>query len=190
MVQIDLHQARYRPATLSLCHGKTYTKLRKEYPALKKLTDSEITRIIHTFNKNLWQTAIDNRQGVDLPQRLGHIFIGTCEKKKAPNIDYNTSKELQKRIQHRNWESDNYLAKIFYTTFAYKYNFHNHELWAFNPGRNFKRTLGKEYPKQWKQYIEVPRNMKLNRLFQLMENRPTPYTPLAISLETYNEFEF
>ena len=93
-------------------------------------------------------------------------------------------------IQHRNWESDNYLAKIFFTSFASKYRYKNNELWGFEPGRDFKRTVGREYPVKWKMYVEIDPHIKISSLFRSKLYNIERTEQDTEGLKTYNEFEF
>lgn len=185
----DLHAPRYRRPATSIVNADFIKQLREKVPGCNVLNDREIKEVIKTFNGILWQTAIDTRDGVELPNQLGHIFIGTCPPKKAKNVDFKVSAEYLKVIQHRNWESDNYLAKIFYTTFGSKYRFKHHELWAFNPTRAFKREVGKTYPKYWKQYVMVDPTKKISFVYKSDDYKMTRVEEAVNSIDKYNEFE-
>ena len=86
-----------------------------------------------------------NRDGVELPDSLGYLFIGTCPPAKGVNTDYSLSKEYGKVLQNKNWETDGNIGKIFYTNYSTKYRFKNRELWQFTAVRNFKRSVAKKY---------------------------------------------
>jgi hypothetical protein len=163
----DLNAPRFRNKTEGTLNKEFLEALRENVKSVKTLTDSEIKNLIVTFNGNVWKKVIDKRDGVDLPEQLGHIFIGTCQPPKSKNVDFKSSMQHLKVVQHRNWESDNYLAKIFFTNYATKYKFKNHELWGFTPIRQFKRTLAKEYPKRWKQYVEIDSGKKISGLYKM-----------------------
>lgn len=126
----------------------------------------KIKKIIVAANKAIADTVIDFRDGIELPEQLGYMFLGTCQPKVRKNVDFKTTNYYQKVIQHRNWESDNYLAKIFYTNFETKYKFKFHEVWGFKACREFTQTVGKEYPENWKKYIQVDHTLKISRLYR------------------------
>jgi hypothetical protein len=100
------------------------------------------------------------------------------------------SQEYMQTIQHRNWESDNYLAKIFFTTFGNKFRYKNNELWGFEPHRDFKRTLAKVYPLKWKQYVEVDPHLKISNIYRTKLYNIKKSEEDTESLKSYNEFEF
>ena len=93
--------------------------------------------------RRIWKEVIENRDGVELPDSLGYIFIGTCPAAKSVNIDYALSKKYGKVLQNKNWETDGKIAKIFYTNYSTKYRFKNRELWQFTAVRQFKKAVAK-----------------------------------------------
>lgn len=185
----DLHAPRFRRQIDFTLNAEFYELLKEKVPAAKELTNAQLKDLIMTFNGQVWQAAIDNRDGVEIPEQIGHLFIGTCPPKKRKNVDFKKSADYLKVIEHRNWESDNYLAKIFFTTYGTKYRFKNHELWGFIPTRAFKRKVGKTYPLNWKRYIEVDPRLKLSFIYRknMVEFRNMDVAEQQMS--TYNEFE-
>ena len=105
------------------------------------------------------------------------------------NKDYKTSKELQQLIQHRNWESDNYLAKIFYTNYGSKYRFLHSKLWGFKPVRQFSRTVGQTYPEQYLKYVVVDNNRRINEIFSKRAFKMDMEKIENEMLKTYDEFD-
>lgn len=185
----NLKAPRFRSEHKIVLDSSTCKEIKKKVFAAKDLSENEIKTIVLTFNELLYKTAIENRDGVQLPDRLGHIFIGTCPKKKSVNIDYKKSADYNQVVQHRNWESDGYLAKIFYTSYPKKYNFRHKELWKFVATRNFTREVGKTYPENWKMYVEVDPKRNINRTFSKNVERIEEQESDAVKLQTYNEFE-
>lgn len=186
--KLDLHAPRFRRSTEGTLNADFIKQIKANLPAAKDLTAAEIKEIITTFNGQLWQTAVDKRDGVEIPEQIGHLFIGTCPPKKK-NVDFRATLDYMKVIQHRNWESDQHLAKIFFTTFGTKYRFKNNELWGFIPTRDFKRTVGKTYPKNWKQYVQVDPNMKMSGLYRSLKYQAYRIEQAKEQIVTYNEFE-
>jgi hypothetical protein len=73
-----------------MVHDETFFKtLYEKYPEFKKYKKSEITKIIRDFNKEKVVDAIINtREGVDLSQGIGRVFIGSCHLVQKENIDF------------------------------------------------------------------------------------------------------
>jgi hypothetical protein len=88
----DLNKPRYRAPRKS-AHDKDFLKaLREKYPHLKKYKPAEIAKIIRTFNKEkVVDTVINSREGVDLSQGIGRVFIGSCHIVQKENVDFGKS---------------------------------------------------------------------------------------------------
>ncbi|MCK5762493.1 MAG: hypothetical protein KAH05_00075 [Clostridiales bacterium] len=157
----------------------------------RKYSISEIKTVIKTFNTLVWENVIKHRDGVSLPESLGDIFVGTCPPKKlSKNVDYKSTLESDTVVQHRNYESDSYLAKIFYTTYNLKRKYKNGDVWGFKASRNFSRSVSKAYPVMWKMYYQIDPRRKVSEMFRSMmfETKIKQFRDNLIL--DYNEFEF
>lgn len=184
----DLNAPRYRPKKLNLTNQEVYEQFIKDNPRFGSLTVTQFKDVIKTFNGKIWQHIIDNRDGVELPEQLGYLFIGTCPRKHSDNIDYKKSEIYGVKVQNQNWESDQYVAKIFYTNFETKYRFKHHEMWGFTGVRDFKRTVAKTYPKEWKKYVQVDNLVKVSLLFRKQKFKDFKKQETARLLDEYDEF--
>jgi hypothetical protein len=186
----DLHAPRLRNKAHGLLNSDTLKEFKKEHKEYKDLDMATFKKIVVTFNEKLWWTVINDRDGVTLPEQLGFLFIGSCETPLVKtNIDFKKSLELGMNITLRNLESDSKLAKIFYTNYGTKYKFLNRDLWKFVAIRQFKRTVAQEYPKRWKQYVEIAQSQKVSSLFK--ETKPDNFVKMESELlEIYDEFNF
>ena len=185
----DLNAPRYRPKKLNLTNSEFYKKFVEDNPKYDQLTLDQFKDVIKTFNGLIWKTVVDHRDGVELPEQLGYIFIGSCPRKKS-NVDFKKSEHYGTVLQTQNWESDQYVAKIFYTNFETKYRFKHHELWGFKGLRDFTRTVGQTYPKEWKKYVQVDNLMKISRLFRKEKFKDFKKNETSELLEDYDEFNF
>jgi hypothetical protein len=184
----DLNAPRYRPKKLNFTNATFYEQFVKDNPKYSSLITLEMFKnIITTFNGKIWKTVVEDRDGVELPEQLGFIFIGTCPRKKS-NIDFNKSEKYGVTLQNQNWESDQYIAKIFYTNFETKYRFKHHEMWGFSGVRDFKRTIGQTYPKEWKKYLMVDNLVRISRIFRKQRFKQHKQELTKDLLETYDEF--
>ena len=183
----DLNAPRYRPKKLNLTNVEFYKKFISENPKYSFLTIEDFKNIIKTFNGLIWETVIKERDGVQLPEQLGYLFIGSCPRKKK-NVDFKKSDDHGVVLQHQNWESDQYLAKIFYTNFETKYRFKNHDLWGFKGVRDFTRSVGQTYPKEWKKYLLVDNLVKVSKIFRKQKYRHFKIEETKDLLKNYDEF--
>lgn len=185
----DLNAPRFRQKTYSVLNDKFFKNFREKFPKHKDLTNIQIREIIKSFNETFWETVIDHRDGVQFPEGIGAVFIGTCKQAKSANVDYAKSKKYGVAVSNRNWETDGKLAKIFYTSYASKYKYAFRECWSFTACRNFKRAVAKTYPDNWTMYIEVESNRKLWKIYTAITLRDKNNKQLKESLKNYNEFD-
>ena len=179
----DLNAPRYRQKRLGLLNEETIKEFKDKKPLYSKIDNKKLKKIIKTYNENLWHAVIDNRDGVELPDSLGFMFIGTCPNSKSVNTNYALSNQYGKVLQNKNWETDGNLGKIFYTNWSTKYRFKNRELWRFKACRNFKRTVAKDYPKNWTKYVVMKNKYRVAHLYDKTPDKTNE------ALKDYNEFE-
>lgn len=186
----DLHAPRYRAQRHELLNPQFYKSFRSANPKFAYLSDKEIRTIVKEVNGKIWETVIDERDGIELPEQLGYVFIGSCPAPKKDNPDYYVSKQLEKVIQHRNWESDQYLAKIFYTNSASKYRFQFSNLWGLSPVRQFSRKVAETYPENYNKYLVVDDYRRINYVFNnTMYKMDLKEKEQEIIKNDYNEFD-
>ena len=162
----DLNAPRYREKVLSLLNADLLKDFKDKYPMYGEIDNSKLKSIINLYNKKLWEEVINSREGVELPDSLGFLFIGTCPAAKSVNTNYALSKEYGKVLQNRNLQTDGKIAKIFYTNVSTKYRFKNRDLWQFQAVRQFKRTVAKTYPKYWPKYVIMESKRRVKDMFK------------------------
>jgi len=180
----DLNAPRYREKIKTLLNIDTYKRFKKKYPMYANVENSTLRKIIKMFNRKIWNGIIENRDGVELPNSLGYIFIGSCKPAKKVNVDYSKSKKYGKVLQNHNWETDGNIAKIFYTNYSTKYKFRNRDLWRFQAHRDFKRSVAKVYPDNWNKYMFMNDKQKISHLYYRQDDKCQEF------FKNYNEFEF
>ena len=185
----DLNAPRYRKTIDGTLNTDFIKLLKEKVPLSANLSNIEIKNIIKKFNENIWKSVIEKRDGVELPELIGHIFIGTCPPSKKKNIDFKASEEYLQVVQHRNFESDQFLAKIFFTNFGSKYRFKNHELWAFDATREFSRTVSATYPENWKKYLQIDPKVKISNIYKSNTYRLDKKDSELEQLKNYDEFD-
>ncbi len=185
----DLNAPRFRKMASGTLNTDFIKMLKEKVPSSANLSNQQIKSIITKFNENMWRSVIDKRDGVELPEQIGHLFIGTCPPPKKKNIDFKASEEYLQTVQHRNYESDQFLAKIFFTTFGSKYRFKNHELWAFDATRDFSRTVSATYPQNWKKYLQVDPKVKISNIYKSDSYKLDKKDEEQELIKYYNEFD-
>tara|TARA_R110002051_G_scaffold131800_2_gene205563 strand:+ start:420 stop:986 length:567 start_codon:yes stop_codon:yes gene_type:complete len=179
----NLNAPRYREKRKGFLNSKMFNEFKEKYPIYKNIDNRKLKKVITLYNEKLWKGVIDNRDGVELPDSLGYLFIGTCPPAKGVNTDYSLSRQYGKVLQNKNWETDGNIGKIFYTNYSTKYRFRNRELWQFKGVRKFKRDVSKTYPKEWTKYIVMKTKVRVTDLYKKKQKEiVSPY-------KDYNEFE-
>lgn len=187
----DLNAPRFRPKKENILNTAFYKRFIEKNPKYKDILSLEdVKSVIKSFNGKIWQTVIQNRDGIELPEQLGYVFIGSCPRKTGDNPDYKKSITYGYRTQNKNWESDEYVAKIFYTNYENKYRFRFHELWGFTGVRDFKRSVAHTYPKEWKKYLLVDKDQQVSKLFRKEKNKEYAKKESIKKLDQYDEFDF
>ena len=185
----DVKAPRFRPETLNVLNKEFFDLFRKKYPRFKNLDNDALKKIAKTFNRLMFQTVIDTRDGVELPEALGWLFIGTCEQSKKNNIDFAKSVKYGVTVSNKNWDTDGKLAKIFYSNLAPKHRIKNREFWRFKACRDFKRSVAKTYPENWNMYVRVDPLSKLETIYRKVQQRDYVQKETMKALKTYNEFD-
>lgn len=185
----DLNAPRFRPEVYNVLNKEFVEKFKEKYPRYKDLDNKKIKDIIKTFNKTLYNTVVNTRDGIQLPDQIGWLFIGTCQQSKRQNVDFVKSKKYGVTVTNNNWDTDGKLAKIFFTNYALKHKIKNREFWSFIACRDFKRLVAKNYPENWNMYLQVEPNIKLYKAYVKSIQKDYAIKQLAKSLETYNEFD-
>jgi hypothetical protein len=185
----DVKGPRYRPEIQSILTKKFFEDFKSKYSKYKHLDHADLRTIIKKFNESLFQNVIDFRDGMQLPESIGWLFIGTCQTSKKRNIDFAKSHKYGMTVVNKNWETDGKLAKIFFTNYAPKHKMKNREFWSFVACRKFKRTVAKTYPENWNTYLVIEPNRKLKLTYQKSFYKDLAIRNEKIQLESYNEFD-
>jgi hypothetical protein len=185
----DLSAPRYRAKAHNLMTNDFFKNFRAKFPKYEKVSDKELKKIIKVFNETVYQTVIESREGVQLPQEVGWLFVGTCDQSKKKNIDYNKSKKYGVTVTNKNWETDGKLCKIFFTSYNLKHKIKNREFWGFTACRNFKRSVSKAYAENWNIYVQVDPKKRIQVVERRLAFKEVRDRSLMLQLKTYNEFE-
>lgn len=185
----DLNAPRFRHKRVNLLNRDLYDKFIKRFPEYKDVSLQEFKEIIRTFNGNICQGIIDNRDGVELPDGLGFIFMGSCPPAKEQNVDVKKSLEFGVVANHKNWDSDNKLLKIFYTNRPSKYPFQNKQVWAFKAVKQFRKAASDAFIENWSSYIVVDNTKKISSMFARLRKRDYILKSSAQVPEDWDEFK-
>lgn len=185
----DLHAPRFRPKRTNILNKALFNDFLEKFPEYNGITLEQFKSIIHTFNEELYNGIIQNRDGVELPEGLGFVFMGTCPSAKKQNIDIKKSIEYGVAATHQNWDSDHNLLKIFYTNHTSKYPLLHKQVWAFKAVKQFRKAASDAYKEQWPRYIVVDPMQKISAMFTKMRKRDFIAEEVKNIPDDYNEFK-
>jgi hypothetical protein len=185
----DLNAPRFRPTRHKVLDADFLKRFKKKFPQYNDIPDSKLREIVGVHNELLWKTAITERNGAEFPEGLGYLFIGSCKSPKKFNHNFALSLEEGVSLRHKNFESDNFLAKIFYTNYANKYQFQNSELWRFKGIRDFTRAVAQAYPENWKMYVQVDSTVHISKMFKKKRRSNWLANKVIVTPLEYNEFD-
>ena len=185
----DVKASRYRPEVTTILNKEFFENFKKTHPKYKNLDNKMLRKIIKRFNQVVYQTVIDNRDGVQLPEQIGWLFIGTCQQSKKDNVDFAKSRKYGVKVSNNNWETDGKLAKIFFTNYAPKHKMKNREFWGFVACREFKRAVAKSYPENWNMYVQVLPKAKIDKVYNSIIYKDFLTKVNNNALKNYNEFD-
>ncbi len=185
----DIKAPRFRPDVYNVMNKKFFDSFREKYPKYKHLDNSQLRKIGKTFNQTIYQGVIDTRDGIELPEQIGWLFIGTCQQSKKQNTDFAKSKQYGIRVSNNNWATDGKLAKIFFSNFAPKHKIKHREYWKFVACREFKRSVAKAYPENWNIYVEVEPTKQTKLVYSKAYYKELKQKETAEALKTYKDFE-
>ena len=187
--QPNLKAPRFRPEVHSILNKQFLKEFKIKHPQYKNIMDATLKKMIKEFNRFIYQKIVNSRDGVELPESIGWLFIGTCQESKKKNIDFAKSKEYGLNITNKNWASDGKLAKIFFTNYAPKHKMKNREFWSFTACREFKRAVAKSYPENWNMYRVIEPTKKLKQIYSKAVYKEISLKQTAKNLVNYNEFD-
>jgi hypothetical protein len=185
----DVKAPRFRQSGHNVIDKSFIKRFKEKYAKYKHLTDTEIRTIIKKFNETVWENVIESRDGVNLPEGIGHLFIGSCNLLRSQNIDFAKSLKYGMTVNLKNWETDGKIAKIFYSSYSSKYKFEFRECWSFVACRNFKRSVAKNFPENWMMYVSVESSKKMRKTYTGIVLKEMRQKQTQSKLGDYKEFD-
>lgn len=186
----DLSAPRYREKVFGVLNSRLLEEFKEKYPQYKDLDIHQFTQIVKEFNEAVWKEVIEYRDGVELPDGLGFLFIAsTPASKHKNNIDFKESARLGVTVHNQNWDTDNRLAKIMYSSYNAKYRYAFREIWGFQAVRQFKRSVAQTFPDNYQRYVQLSDTDRVKDIFNKVVDRKIEKRNYDNSIDEYNEFE-
>lgn len=180
---------RFRKGYTPVLTKELFEKFIKNHPQHKSLSIEKFTEIITHSSQRMWESIIEERDGLELPSG-GSIFLGSTKILAKNNYNIQASIKANTPVKHRNYETDGYVAKIYYTPRLSKIPMRERSIWAFKANRTFRRTVSQTYPLEWKKYIAVVNTFKITKEYNKSKLKQYSEQRAIKETESYNEFDF
>lgn len=161
----DRKAPRYRPQRDMVYSNSFFKEFYEKHPGLKHLSKAKIRLIVREFNKKIVEECCLYRDGVELPEGLGFIFVASIKMKDRTDlVDYAKSIKYKKKILHKNHDTNGYVGKIMYTVVPAKYKIKDASIWSLVASRNFKNAMKRVYSSNYNRYHNIT-GMKPSALY-------------------------
>ncbi len=152
-MKVDLNAKRVCEKKTSVFGVKEFKDFLIKFPEHKGLTKKEFTEIIRTFNYEMIEETKRNINGVTFPLNIGVIRIVNKGVMKHRPINYKESLAHGKIIRHRNFETDNNIMGIMYSSVKKGMNIKNGNVYIFSAMKFFRRDASEYFKKNWARVI-------------------------------------
>ena len=174
---------RFRKTCHTVPMSNVLLKIKAKHSKYKDITVQQAEEIVNNFSIFLTEKAVNNREGIELPEGLGTVLI-TSFKTSKRLIDKASSERLGVKVYHSNLATDGFMAKIFYSNDRMRYRLPNREMWGMKGCRDFTTLASHRFKDDWKKYIQLERTKKQTG----SSYTPVDRTPFIDPEENYNEF--
>lgn len=185
----DITGPRFRKKFHMILAKRLHLRFIEAHPQHSSVTWEKFRDVIKGHSQKMWETTINERDGIELPIVRGSIFLGSTKIKVKNNYDIQASIKANDFIRHRNYDTDGHVAKIYYSPYLSKIGGRDRSLWSFKGVREYKRSVSKAYAKNWKNYQRVTSLDPIVDEYHRHERRIRLTEKTAYHTKSYNEFD-
>lgn len=186
----DLNAPRFRKSNYSVIDDNFISDFLQEHPEYSDMPELSkkgfIKKKINQFNSYIWKHVLNNRDGIDLPERLGVVFVGAKTSIYNP-VKYGLSASVGKEVRTTNPETNGLIAKVFYSRHSRNHGITVKTMWGFKICREFARSVASVFKTSYNKFRRVENKRQLMILFEQRTKRKTSGS--AYIPNDYNEFE-
>ena len=186
----DLKGPRFRPKRKNFISEELFDLFIQKFPQYKGKSMLQFKRILRNHCAKVSSVIAETRDGIELPEGLGNIFLGgTKTDTYVKIIDYGESNKHDQTVVERNLNSDGLLAKIYYTNYNAKYKFADRQLWRFIACRTLSRDASKNFSENWNNYIETDNFTRISDNFEKLRYRNFKREETKRELKDFKDFD-
>lgn len=174
-----------------LGYRKFINEFFKKFPQhlqLKTWSPKPFTALIHAFHEDFIQAVIDNRDGADLPLKLGNIkIVAYKSNRRYPNFKnhLHTGAPITGFVNNH---TEGLNCKLLFDNKPAKYKLKDKRIWAFVPEVSFKKKISKSFVDNYNKYIYSPNTTKVRFAVRDMNLKDVNDKKIKEFLITHNEF--
>lgn len=165
MVRVPIQKGpRARNIVKSILNVTLYNEFKSKYPNAN-ISRETFKKIIIRGNEILRDAILENREGVILPKGFGRLFIGAYDKNpKKPYYDWSILMNKGFAYSHKNYESDRYFCKLFYSAFGEDVRYPFKGFWYFKTAHEMSLRVSKAFRADYNKFIKVPKFKRLKQI--------------------------
>jgi len=185
----DRKAPRYRKCVHNVFCRDFVTAFKTKFPQYADISEDVIKQIIVKYNEQCQKTVTETREGLYLPSNIGLTYIGAFKTKQPNNINYAESLKYGKTIRNLNFETDGYVGRIVFSSYASKYKFAFRDMWSFAATRTFKERASANFRKNYQIFRVTTNKVKADELKKKLKKEDRKEVYIKKQLANYNEFE-
>lgn len=185
----NLKGPRFRPKRKNFISKELFDLFIQKFPQYKGKSMTEFKRIIVDHCTQVSIIIAETRDGVELPEGIGNIFLGGFRAPEVKVVDYHKSNQYEQMVMERNLNSDGLIAKIYYTNYNAKYRFAERQLWRFIACRTLKRDASSNFSENWNNYITADNLMRISDTFKKITYRNFKRAETKREMQDFNDFD-
>jgi hypothetical protein len=169
-------------------------KLRKQYAnkfSESSIKGAKIDLVISTFNETIRHMAVNSREGVLLPKRMGMVQVLAIRTNPTNRgLDAVMSEKLGVRVHYNGLKNDGKASFINNDLRSDSCDIPNKHLWDFKPSVNFSVEKRQAFNKDRKKFKDSDSNFSSKFRRKKFFQREHAKKKEEEILKTYNEFDF
>lgn len=159
-----------------------------QYSQFNTKRSKDLTNIINQFHFDLGEEIINNRYGIDLPLKCGHIQIVSF-KRNRPYFNPSAFTKQNILTSWTNNHTNGLSCKIVYRNRSNRYKLKDKRIWEFKFEAPFKKRVSKAFSLNYNNYIFSPNRAQIKKKSDKFNWKKITDDNIEEFLINYNEFE-
>lgn len=156
-----------------------------QHKLFKTFSPKPFTELIHAFHEDFIDQVLNNREGVDMPLKMGNLKIISYK----PTRNYPNFRKYNEGMMSKfvNNHTEGLNGKIVYSNHATKYRLKDKIIWSFEPEVPFKKKASLSFSVDYLKYMFSPNRSKLKYVTHELDLKEIKDIKIKNFLNNYNE---